>query len=221
MATTAVIYNQLPTLDEADKRFTGRDEVFAKATSLLAEYGFTFGLCLIHAHCTLADNEIMLGRGNVSQPEVVKNLAEYYPERWLPSGEPYEFTTRPTTNPPAALVDALRQITSQVGVLGLYHIDKDEECAKMLERTEGRSNILTPYTEVDVAHDATQVLTAWDLGSCDPVTMACNKVIICDARTTRNGSVHKGISSYSFHFTAILTGDNTGTRSTVHFKVED
>ncbi|KAF4943499.1 hypothetical protein FGADI_13375 [Fusarium gaditjirri] len=193
--TTATIYNQLPTLGEADERFTGRDEIFAKATTLLAEYGFTFGLCLIHAHCTLADNEIMLGKGNISQPEKVTDLTEYYPERWLPSGEPYEFTTRPTTSPPAALVEKLRLLTSQIGVLGLYHIDKDESNDKMLERTEGRRNILTPYTEEDKAHEATQILTAWNLGSYDPVTMACNKVVVCDSRTTRNGAVHKGTKS--------------------------
>lgn len=44
MAATATIYNQLPTLGEADERFTEREQVFAKAASLLAEYGFAFGL---------------------------------------------------------------------------------------------------------------------------------------------------------------------------------
>ncbi|KAG5756989.1 hypothetical protein H9Q72_005616 [Fusarium xylarioides] len=218
MATsTATIYNQLPTLDEADKRFAERDEIFAQATRLLAEYGFTFGLCLIHAHCTLADNEIMLAKGNVSQPEKVTDLTEYYPERWLPSGEPYEFTTRRTTNPPVALVKALHQLTNHIGVLGLYHIDKDDNNDKVLERTEGRRNILSPYTEADEAHEATQVLTAWNLGSRDPVTMACNKVVICDSRTTRAGAVHKGMSSCPCP-TVPLTNDNTGTKSTIHSK---
>lgn len=134
----------------------------------------------------------MLGRGNVSQPEKVSDLTEYYPERWLSSGLPYEFTTRPTADPPAALINALNQLTSHIGVLGLYHIDKGDKPAKMLEHTEGRKNILTPYTEADEAHETTQILTAWDLGWRDPVTMACNSIVICDSRTTRAGAVHKG-----------------------------
>jgi hypothetical protein len=37
-----------------------------------------------------------------------------------------------------------------------------------------------------------QIETAWDLGSCDAVTMVCNKIIVCDSRTTRSGATHKG-----------------------------
>ncbi|KIH92543.1 hypothetical protein SPBR_03265 [Sporothrix brasiliensis 5110] len=195
MTTIAEIYNRLPTLGEADDRFTDREQIFAKVANLLAEYDFAFGLCLVHAHCTITDDEIMLGRGNISQPEKVSGVTKYFPERWLSTGQPYEFTTRPTTEPPTALFNALAQLTGRAGVLGLYHIDKSETADKMLEHTEGRKNILMPYTGADKAHAATQILTAWDLGSCNPVTMACNKVIICDSRTTRNGAVHKDTKS--------------------------
>ena len=136
----------------------------------------------------------MLGTGNISEPRKVSELAEYYPERWLSSGTPYEFTTRPTTAPPAALIEAFNQLTAQIGVVGLYHIEKVEsKPGKMIEHTEGRKNILMPYTDADRAHLATQTETAWDLGSYDPVTMACNSIIICDSRTTRSGATHKGI----------------------------
>jgi len=186
MATMAVLYNTLPTLADAEECFTHREQIFAACRSLLAKYENIFGLCLVHAHCKLSDGEIMLGRGNISQPEKVSELAEYYPERWLSSGTPYEFTTRPTTAPPAALIEAFNQLTAQLGVVGLYHIDKGEnKPGKMIEHTEGRKNFLMPYTDADRAHLATQTETAWDLGSCDPVTMACNK-IICMRRTNHS-----------------------------------
>ncbi len=135
----------------------------------------------------------MLGRGNISQPEKSSGLATFYPERWLSSGQPYEFTTRPTSTPPASLIEAFDRLTSHVGVLGLYHIDKEDKSSKMIEHTEGRRNILMPYTDADRAHEDTQTLTAWDLSCWDPVTMTCNEVIVCDSRTTRSGATHKGI----------------------------
>lgn len=192
MAEVASLYNQLPTLEDAERRFRDRDQVFSAAKSLLAQYGKLWGLCLIHAHCKLEKGEIMVARGNVSQPEPEDEVPEYYPERWLPSGEAYEFTTRRTITPPTELIHSMHDITSQVGVLGLYYIGEDhEQPGKVIERTEGRKNILSPYTDEDEAHTESQTETAWDLSSFNPVTMACNKIIICDSRTTRAGAVHK------------------------------
>ncbi|KAL9120742.1 MAG: hypothetical protein Q9187_002704 [Circinaria calcarea] len=115
----AVLYNTLPTLEDAEERFTDREQIFAACKSLLAQYGNIFGLCLIHAYCNLTDEEIMLGSGNVSQPEKTSELTKsYYPERWLSSGKAYEFTTRRTITPPAALIDAFDQRTAHIGVLG-------------------------------------------------------------------------------------------------------
>lgn len=59
MATLATLYNQLPTLGEAEERFTERAPLFAALASLLAEYGNFWSLCLVHAHCKLAEGEIM------------------------------------------------------------------------------------------------------------------------------------------------------------------
>ncbi|KAI1126950.1 hypothetical protein F5Y10DRAFT_278468 [Nemania abortiva] len=187
----ATIYNRLPTLEVADERFNEREKMFAQLGGLLEQYGNVFGLCLVHAHCTISDDEVMLRRGNVSQPEKLSGLTKLYAERWMSSGEPYEFTTRLTTAPPEALLEAFNRLTSHVGVLGLYHIDKEDNCSKAIEHTEGRKNILMPYTNADQAHEATQTLTAWDFGCRNPVTMACNKVIVCDSRVTRIGSKHK------------------------------
>ena len=195
MATQAILYNALPTLEEADGRFVNREQIFAAVRDLLSEYGFVFGLCLIHAHCTLEDGEIMIGRESESQPEMASTLVQYYPERWLSSGEPYEFTTRPTTPPPVALFDAFKQLTSDIEVLGLYHIDNEglEKPSKMIEHTEGRKNILRPFADGDLANTATQTQTAWDLGSLDPVTMACASIVVCDSRTTRGAATHKSM----------------------------
>ena len=201
MATLATLYNDLPTLGEADERFTERTPIFAALDSLLDQYNNAWGACLVHAHCKLAEGEIMLGKGDISQPESALELAavEYYPERWLPSGKPYEFTTRRTTTPPIDLIKAFNSITSNVGVLGLYHIDRTEKKkpGKRIERTEGRKNILAPYMDLDEVNENAQTETAGDLSSLDPVTMACNSVIVCDTRSTRTGGTHKGKFSIS------------------------
>ena len=198
MAEVATLYRTLPTLQEADDGFVDRGKLFAALKTLLGEFGFAFGLCLVHAHCELEGDEIMLSRGKVSEPVHKSDLnqSSYYPERWLASGEPYEYTTRPTTTPPAALLDGFRQLTSDVKVLGLYHIDRDhqQKANKMLEYTDGRKNILREFTDADQANGASHVLTAWDLGSFDPATTACEKVIYCDMISTRSGTgtTHKG-----------------------------
>jgi hypothetical protein len=64
----------------------------------------------------------MVSRGNISQSEIFALLGNYYPERWLSIRVPYEFTTRPTGLPPAALINEFYRLTAKIGVLGLYHI---------------------------------------------------------------------------------------------------
>ena len=188
MAAIAKMYNALPTLEDADKLFVDREGIFAAAATLLAQYGNAFGICLIHAHCTVTEDEIMLAHGNISQPKKVSSLDKFYPERWLPSGEAYEFTTRPTTSPPPALMDEFSQLTSHIGVLGLYHVDNESK-GKMIEHTEGRTNILMPYVDTGKESTGDFTETAWNLGRGDTVTMAC--MIICDNIITRNQQYHK------------------------------
>ena len=198
MADVAKLYNTLPTLQEADDSFVDRGKLFAALKTLLSEFGFAFGLCLVHAHCELEDDEIMLSRGRVSEPERVSEASQScFPERWLASGEPYEFTTRPTTAPPAALLDGFRRLTSDVKVLGLYHIDRVQQKAdKMLECTQGRKNVLMEFTDADQANAASHIATAWDLSSFDPVTVSCSVIIYCIRTLTDDGTdlVHTGES---------------------------
>ncbi|KAL8994460.1 MAG: hypothetical protein Q9188_007057 [Gyalolechia gomerana] len=146
----------------------------------------------------------MLARdNNISQPENVSSLKgkhddyddDYYPERWLPNGEVYEFTTMPTVSPPAPLIEVFKEFTAYYGsVLGLYYVH-DIHAGKIIEYTEGRQNILTPSTDTDEARAANYTETAWNLGKSDPATMAC--VIVCDTITTRGGGGrHKGTKTH-------------------------
>ncbi|KAF2966551.1 hypothetical protein GQX73_g7028 [Xylaria multiplex] len=136
------------------------------------------------------------------EPELAAELLEYYLERWLPSGEAYEFMTQPTITPPATLAQSMHNITLRAGVIGSHHIDKEsKQSGKVIERTEGCKNILSPYTDEDRARIEIQTETAWDLSSLGPVTMTCNQIIICDSRTTRNGAVHKGTKSTIYSVT--------------------
>ena len=82
----------------------------------------------------------MVATGDVSQPE---ENGEFYPERWLATGEPYEFNREPTISPPQNLFEEFQKIVGDVKVLGLFFIrDEGKKGGITLERTEGRRNIV-------------------------------------------------------------------------------
>lgn len=86
----------------------------------------------------------MLTNGNISQPcDVSRHECQYFPERWLYNGMPYEFTTEATEAPPAELLSQFRLLTNANPVLGLYctRCQRPTEDSVLLERTEGRCNI--------------------------------------------------------------------------------
>ena len=72
---------------QVDAALSSHPEAVLRALAMLsARYEYAFGLCLVHAHCKLAEREIMLARGNVSQPEPMEHAPTFYPERWLSTG---------------------------------------------------------------------------------------------------------------------------------------
>lgn len=179
-------YNSLPTLLEAVQRFNDRERVFAGLARLLASYGNVFGVCLVHAHCTLSKGEIMMEREDVSEPVDPPKTELYYPERWLSSGIPYEFTSRYTETPPESLFNEFRAVTGAYEVLGLYYAGNQRDVK--LEWTEGRKNVVRAMVEEDWRLNPVE--TAWNLGKGDPVTMAC--VLLCATATTEQGGHHLG-----------------------------
>jgi hypothetical protein len=195
-APVAHLYNTLPTLGYADTQFVEREPVFKQLAELLAKHNNVFGICLVHSHCKLDDTEIMLAKGDVSEPEKLANVEQFYPERWLANGTPYEFTTRQTEKPPQDLINTFLQITREFNlqdILGFYHIEGGKDAPAIIEWTEGRKNLTRILQEEDKSVEPVQ--TAWDFGRGDPVTMACT--IVCDTRTTRSGNAntHKSKSS--------------------------
>jgi hypothetical protein len=136
-------YNELRLLGTASSEFTERDAIFEKAAALLAKYDYKWGVCLVHRHCSLADGEVMLTNSNVTEPVYVTDTGLAHPERWLSTGQPYEFTTRATEHPPAALFDEFRAIAGDAAdLLGLYYVDLGKANTWQVERTEGRKNIV-------------------------------------------------------------------------------
>lgn len=152
MAEVASLYNSLPTLGEADEQFVNREVMLRALAALLAQYKYAFGLCLVHAHCKLAEGEFMLAKGNISQPKLIEHAPTYYPERWLSTGEPYEFTVRVTEKPPTELIDEFQRIVEDAklaDILGLYHIDGGKGAPAIIEWTEGRKNLTREITDDD------------------------------------------------------------------------
>ena len=182
-------YNTLPTLSEENEKFSNRVQTFSALTNLLKTYDNQFGVCLVHAHCTLAEGEIMLAQGDVSQPVNVSNAGAYYAERWLPSGKPYEFTVHSTQTPPPKLIENFQVLTGNIGVLGLYYLwpqNAVEEETIQLEWTEGRKNKVRQLKKKDWEQGALEA--AWALGRGEPVTIAC--ILFCSTATTDSGGYH-------------------------------
>jgi hypothetical protein len=137
MTDITTLYNSLPSLREADKQFVNRDQILSQLAPLLVEHGNKFGVCLVHRHCKLDSGEVMVATGNVCQPE--RNV-QCNPDRWLATGEPFEFTREATRPPPQKLLKDFRKIVGDIKVLGLFYIQEGDD-GITLERTEGRRNI--------------------------------------------------------------------------------
>jgi len=154
---SAELYNSLPSIDEANSKFVNRDHIFSELAPLFAAYGNKFGVCLVHRHCTLEEGELMVATDNVSQPE---RDVQCYPERWLATGEPYEFTRTPTQSPPQGLLEEFRKIVhGMLDVLGLFYMeDRDHSGGVFVERTEGRKNIVEV---VPHGHSSNDISTGW------------------------------------------------------------
>lgn len=184
-------YNTLPSILEAHHRFSDRKTCFSAAEVLFSKYPDGFGLCLIHAHCKLTEGEIMLADGNVSKPVHVSDGTEYYPERWLPSGEPYEFTTKPTKTPSASFLEDFRATFASNTVLGLCCLEAEhtgDNQSPRIEWTEGRTNKMRKISQEDMSGDP--IPTSWTIGDGITTMTWCNQY--CFTESTSSGGYHKG-----------------------------
>lgn len=188
-------YNGLLDIDTAHKLFTNRDEIFGKLGPVLQQYGNNkFGVCIVHRHCQLEEGERMVAKGNVSQPE---SDGPAYPERWLATGEAYEYSREETTSPSEELLENFRQIVGDINVLGLCYVRDEEVDGVMLERTEGRSNI-TNIIPFDAVQNA--ITTAWSprlvetraLGQLISTTILC-PVVGCSSQGIEGVKPHKKV----------------------------
>ena len=68
----------------------------------------------------------------------------------------------------------------------------------MLDFTQGRMNIVRAFTDADQEKAASHILTGWNLGKYDPVTLMCSEVTFCDMTSTGYGvgAKHKGKLQY-------------------------
>jgi hypothetical protein len=159
MTTVAALYNTLPSIEEADRRFINRGEIFSKLTPIIAPYADKFGVCLVHRHCALEEGEMMVSTGNISQPE--RNV-QCYPERWLPTGEAFEFSREFSSAPPQELFTEFRNLVRDIGVLGIFVVQEEDRKGELImEHTEGRQNIVT---RGGTRSGSSGITTSWTLG---------------------------------------------------------
>ena len=162
MTAYVEMYNALPDVEDADKRFVEREATLSKLGPLFSKYDYQFGACLVHSHSKLQPGEKMIATGYITEPVIPSANLAHFPERWLSNGEPYEFTTQPTPSPPAELVAEFQKIVGDIGVLGLYFAGSASESQGkiLLEHTEGRKNIMEQVSEFP----SNCIETTWNLG---------------------------------------------------------
>ncbi|KAF8581436.1 hypothetical protein K439DRAFT_1636146 [Ramaria rubella] len=134
------IYNALPSISEANLNFTNREEVFTKLTPFIEKHDYAYGVCLIHAHAKLEPGEVMISTDNCVTEPVSSPTKAYYPERWLATGQPYEFTYEPTTEPSSEVFEEFHKIVGPDSPLGLFFVDEDAYTIRT-EITEGRKSV--------------------------------------------------------------------------------
>lgn len=147
MASPAEIYNSLPSVEEADNKFTDRERIFSMLVPILRGYEDKFGVGLVHGHAKLREGEKMVTSGLITRP---RSDVEGYPERWLATGQPYVFNVQETECPSDDLSSRLKEVFSIAGdidgidILGVAYLGNlplpsDEV---YMETTHGRVDTL-------------------------------------------------------------------------------
>jgi len=201
MPYTHELYNRLPTIHNAHEMLLsikgGPDTLLNSLTPLFIQYP-QFGVCLVHAHCTLTSGEKMVSSGNISEPKIVGDDDGCYPERWLSNGDPYEFSSTPTIDGgivPKELLDGFSKVLGDFegrdlrNILGIYAYDDDSAGSSdddgsaisdagdnvsnrmiWVERTVGRANVLelAPKKVVDQMDNVTTACWAFRKDSEQP-----------------------------------------------------
>ncbi|KAJ7826592.1 hypothetical protein B0H14DRAFT_2517335 [Mycena olivaceomarginata] len=137
----AKVYNALPSINEARDIFSANTHIIPQLRPLLRKFEGKFGVCLVHRHCTILDEERMVADGPVTEPLITDKC---HPIRWLKTGEPFEFSLQPTECPPDSLLSEFRQIVGEPSVLGIFYVPEEDRKRPRygFEHTRGRKNIM-------------------------------------------------------------------------------
>ncbi|RXW11905.1 hypothetical protein EST38_g13950 [Candolleomyces aberdarensis] len=121
-------YNNLLTVQEADKAFTDRPQWFSRIAPLLGreEFRGRYSLSLVHRHVILQPGEAMVATGPVTRPETLIDPDDpnIIPSSWTATGIPFEWkrVETPTGIIPPPTQELIREFSKIVGedsVLGL------------------------------------------------------------------------------------------------------
>jgi hypothetical protein len=155
------VYNSLPSIQDADKRFQNREELLAKLTPLVAKYQNHFGACLVHNHTQLEPGEVMVATSDsVSEPVV--SSGTYYPEKWLASGQAYEYSIEPPAHqPPPEFFEEFRKIVGPESPLGVFYVPPNAP-EITTETNDGRKSYTRPGPPPP---EATFVYSKWVPGT--------------------------------------------------------
>ncbi|KAF8587757.1 hypothetical protein K439DRAFT_1630373 [Ramaria rubella] len=160
MSDIVAVYNALPHIEEAHVKFTNRDEVFAKLTPFIAKHNYVYGVCLVHGHTKLEAGEVMVSTSDSVTEPISSPSKSYHPERWLATGQPYEFTYEPTVEPPPEVFEEFSKIVGPGSPLGLFFVDVNAPTTRT-ETTDGRKSVTRPGLPDEGVDNLKWVEAAW------------------------------------------------------------
>jgi hypothetical protein len=178
MNSIAALYNTLPSLDQANKKFSNREHIFPMLAAVLTGYEDKFAINLVHRHSILKEGEKMVTIGNITEP--MKDV-ECYPDRWLATGQAYVFNTKPTESPPEDLLEKFKAVVDTVGYIGgvgvlglgcLKNLPEAGQGQTCTEITEGRADIVKHVP----ANQKGMIWTSWkSVDGCMKACSSCTK----------------------------------------------
>lgn len=184
-------YNSLYIVEHANDLLKESKVKIEDLANLFLSYGVEniYGICLLHKHYDIFENEIVIQKGLVTSPTTENNINKIPNMIKLYENGEYEILEYTESNEKFIYNnDFLKNFYDLINekklnnILGITTINNKD--GYYLEHTEGRSNILTPITEEEIKKNNTNIPTNWFFNS--PVYDACISSYQCRRTTVCN-----------------------------------
>lgn len=203
------VYNSLPSVEESHSLFVDRARHLSALGCMFVRHKVhdRLGICLLHNHYGISDDEVVLQEGLVTSPYKDCKIEECNPTTIKLFGKNdthgLEFSKKTdAVNIAEEFLEDLYAYLSSNNlddILGLTV--RDKKGAYYLEHTEGRNNILTEITREEAQKPGSNIQTNWLFdsspedrcasGSVCQITTSCSTLCVSNAGKAHKKSNHE------------------------------